>query len=114
MNVVTCPHWKARIWPEERVKGTAENPIFSMCCCKGEVSLPKLPRSCLLPTTTTTPEYIYGYFDNEANRQHSHLIDRAILAPRNKGVNALNEYAVASFHGEEFVYFSADRVADET
>ena len=24
--------------------GTAANPTFSMCCCKGQVSLPKLPR----------------------------------------------------------------------
>ena len=43
MDVVTCPHCKARLWPEERVLGTAANPTFSMCCCKGEVSLPKLP-----------------------------------------------------------------------
>ena len=44
MDVVECPHCEARLWPEERVKGTAENPTFSMCCCKGEVSLPKLLR----------------------------------------------------------------------
>lgn len=45
MDVVKCPHCEARLWPEERVKGTAENPTFSMCCCKGEVSLPKLLRT---------------------------------------------------------------------
>ena len=44
MDVVTCVHCKARHWPEERVLGTVTNPTFSMCCCKGEVSLPKLPR----------------------------------------------------------------------
>ena len=37
-------HCKARLGPEERVVGTAANPTFSMCCCKGEGSLPKLPR----------------------------------------------------------------------
>ena len=59
-------------------------------------------------------DHVYGSFDNVANRQHSHLIERAILAPRNKDVDALNAHAVASFPGEEFVYSSADRVADET
>jgi len=38
----------------------------------------------------------------------------AILAPRNRDVDALNAHAVESFPGEEFVYTSADRVADET
>jgi hypothetical protein len=59
-------------------------------------------------------DHIYGSFDVAANRQDSHLIERAILAPRNKDVDALNAHAVASFPGEEFVYSSADRVADET
>ncbi len=44
MDVVTCPHCKARLWPEERVKSPLANPVFEMCCCKGKVSLPKLPR----------------------------------------------------------------------
>jgi len=44
MDAVECPYCKARVWPEERVSGTAANPTFSMCCCKGQVSLPKLPR----------------------------------------------------------------------
>ena len=59
-------------------------------------------------------DHVYGSFDDVANRQHSHLIERAILAPRNKDVDALNAHAVASFPGEEFIYSSADRVADET
>jgi len=44
MDVVECPHCKARLWPEERVMDTAANPTFSVCCCKGQVSLPELPR----------------------------------------------------------------------
>ena len=43
MDVVTCPHCEARLWPEERVKSPLANPVFEMCCCKGKVSLPKLP-----------------------------------------------------------------------
>ena len=59
-------------------------------------------------------DHIYGSFDVAANREDRRLIERAILAPRNKDVDALNAHAVASFPGEEFVYSSADRVADET
>ena len=56
--------------------------------------------------------HIYGSFDDPANRDHNHLIERAILAPTNKDVDALNDDAVASFPGEEHVYSSADEVAD--
>jgi hypothetical protein len=59
-------------------------------------------------------DHVYGSFNDPANREHSHLIERAILAPRNRDVDALNAHAVGSFPGEEFVYTSADRVADET
>jgi ATP-dependent DNA helicase PIF1 len=59
-------------------------------------------------------DHIYGSFDVAANREDLRLIERAILAPRNKDVDALNAHAVASFPGEEFVYSSADRVADHT
>ena len=44
MDVVTCLHCEARLLPEERVKSPLANPVFEMCCCKGKVSLPKLPR----------------------------------------------------------------------
>ena len=77
-------------------------------------------RLCSLPTNFTTTlaaaslTNMYGSLNDVANRQHSHLIERAILAPRNKDVDALNAHAVASFPGEEFVYSSADRVADKT
>jgi hypothetical protein len=44
MDVVTCRHCKACLWPEKRVRSLVANPVFEMCCCKGKVSLPKLPR----------------------------------------------------------------------
>ncbi|GAB5036396.1 atp-dependent dna helicase pif1, partial [Nannochloropsis oceanica] len=47
--------------------------------------------------------HIYGSFD-PANRDHDHLIERAILAPTNKDVDALNDVAVASFPGKEHVF----------
>eukprot|EP00624_Nannochloropsis_granulata_P001159 evm.model.NODE_15339_length_18062_cov_47.764866.4 len=49
-------------------------------------------------------DQIYGSFEDVADRQHSHLIERAILALRDGDV--LNAHAVASFPGEEFVYSS--------
>ena len=39
---LSFPDCTARLWPEGRVKSTAANPVFSMCCCKGQISLFKL------------------------------------------------------------------------
>jgi hypothetical protein len=41
------------------------------------------------------------------------MIERAILVPRNRDLDALNAYVVGFFPGEEFVYPFAGKVADE-
>jgi hypothetical protein len=78
---------------------------------------PPLPEHVIIPPFMLAPDeldndpkrlidHIYGSFDVAANREDLRLIERAILAPRNKDVGALNAHAVASFPGEEFVYSS--------
>lgn len=58
-------------------------------------------------------QHVYGTFDNEANRQHHHIIERAIFTPKNKDVDAINNHTVLSFPGGEKVYLSADKVAQD-
>lgn len=54
-----CIHCHAQLWHAERVnKGvTKGTPIFSICCKKGEVSLPKTPQ---------TPDYLLSLYNDEA------------------------------------------------
>ena len=53
-----CSHCNAQLWHEERVnKGvTKGTPIFSICCKKGEVALPKPPE---------TPPYLLSLYNDE-------------------------------------------------
>lgn len=57
--------------------------------------------------------HVYGDFQDPANRQDTHLIERAILTPTNKAVGALNDEAVKRFPGDEHVYASADSAGNE-
>ena len=57
--------------------------------------------------------HVYGDFHDAHNRTEERLIDRAILTPKNKDVDAMNDHAVQSFPGEEKVYLSADRLAQD-
>ncbi|KAM3577729.1 hypothetical protein VYU27_000273 [Nannochloropsis oceanica] len=58
-------------------------------------------------------DHVYGDFNNARNTTKKTLIDRTILNPKNKDVDASNDYAVHSFPGEEMVYLSADRPAQD-
>lgn len=58
-------------------------------------------------------DHVYGDFNNARNTTKETLIDRTILNPKNKDVDASNDYAVHSFPGEEMVYLSADRPAQD-
>eukprot|EP00624_Nannochloropsis_granulata_P004181 evm.model.NODE_31053_length_64317_cov_55.547771.5 len=49
-------------------------------------------------------DHVYGDFNDACNTTEKTLIDRAILIPKNKDVDALNDHAVQSFPGEEKVY----------
>jgi len=57
--------------------------------------------------------YIISKFDRTAVPIIRTLIDRAILTLKNKDVDALNDHAVQSFPGEEKIYLSADRLAQD-
>ena len=57
--IYTCPNCGAKFWFSERMKQTQRtaNPIFSLCCSKGNVKLPLL---------TVPPETLLRlYFDIE-------------------------------------------------
>ena len=53
-----CPKCNARLWKEERTnkKVTKGSPIFSICCKKGDVSLPPTP---------PTPDYLLDLYTNK-------------------------------------------------
>jgi len=40
---LTCHNCNARMFNEEKISGTHQNPIFSMCCSKGKFKLPPIP-----------------------------------------------------------------------
>ena len=58
-------------------------------------------------------DHVYRDFNDARNTTEKTLIDRAILTPKNKDVDALNDHAVQSFPGEKKVYLSADRLAQD-
>lgn len=42
-NKLTCHNCNSRMFYEEKISGTDQNPIFSMCCSKAKFKLPPLP-----------------------------------------------------------------------
>jgi hypothetical protein len=57
---------------------------------------------------STDPQHlihdIYGDFIHEENRAPEHLLGRAILTPTNECVEDLNNMALNSFPGEQFIH----------
>ncbi|KAG9319383.1 hypothetical protein KVV02_002733 [Mortierella alpina] len=43
--MVSCPHCKARVWLQERSGGSKTQPVFSICCMKGQVKVPEIKAS---------------------------------------------------------------------
>lgn len=41
---VKCPECKALMFIDEKVSGSIRSPKFSMCCARGKVRLPPLPK----------------------------------------------------------------------
>ena len=38
---INCSHCQALVWADEKTGGTNSNPLFSICCSKGKVTLPE-------------------------------------------------------------------------
>ncbi|KAM3568577.1 hypothetical protein VYU27_009296, partial [Nannochloropsis oceanica] len=58
-------------------------------------------------------DHFYGDFNDARNTTQKTRMYRAILTPKNKDGDALNDHAVQYFPGEEKVYLSADRLAQD-
>jgi hypothetical protein len=43
-NKLTCQNCNALMFYEEKIAGTIDNPIFSLCCAKGKFKLPPIPQ----------------------------------------------------------------------
>jgi hypothetical protein len=72
-----------------------------------------LPPPKLINDSIQLLHHVYGDFHDAHNRTEERLIDRTILTPKNKDVDAMKDHAVQSFPGEENVYLSADRLAQD-
>ncbi|GAB5037975.1 atp-dependent dna helicase pif1 [Nannochloropsis oceanica] len=58
-------------------------------------------------------DHVYGDFNDARNTTVKNLIDRAILIPKNRDVDASSDHAVQFFPGEKKTYLSADRLAQD-
>ncbi|KAK1354992.1 hypothetical protein POM88_048248 [Heracleum sosnowskyi] len=96
-----CSNCNARMWKEERVNKnvTKGTPIFSLCCMKGAVKLPKVPR---------TPRYLMDLYNDKRKDRES--VDNEVVQGLITMLDETNEL-VGKFRQQRDLYES-DEIVD--
>ncbi|KAK1379232.1 hypothetical protein POM88_025976 [Heracleum sosnowskyi] len=96
-----CSNCNARMWKEERVNKnvTKGTPIFSLCCMKGAVKLPKVPR---------TPRYLMDLYNDKRKDRKS--VDNEVVQGLITMLDETNEL-VGKFRQQRDLYES-DEIVD--
>ncbi|CAH1770873.1 1590_t:CDS:1, partial [Entrophospora sp. SA101] len=78
-----------------------------------EKNIIQLPDDIVLSSEELTDltQFVYSGFSSHTNSQY--LVERAILAPKNDQVNAINDIIMTQFPGDAVEYLSADMVEEQ-
>ncbi|CAG8741222.1 15102_t:CDS:1, partial [Cetraspora pellucida] len=79
-----------------------------------EGNIIQLSKNIILPFQDINALIHFIYPNLSASSDSQYLVKRAILAPKNKHVNAINAAIMTQFPGEAVEYLSADTIKNQT